>query len=773
MKTGYQWVFWLALAVSVITSATLVLVLADLSLFKEFPVLYLASLTAITGGLIIMIRKDLIPFLSWRLRLQGKMLVTPLTLLLFSGPAALAYIYFDLTGKELFELVMVLLASLSAVFFFVTLFIFAMPGYSVISQFYPGKKPGLLINSELALMTSVAAVLVSIPAIVINELSGGESTGFLVALPLLALILVILNIILAAKFRNKVREGINTPADSIGATASDRSGKMSSGGLQSLILFHRDYLDLISGRLDFLSTGGDDSYASVIVRSAESTFDPALVPALTVIINGMRFSESVRRKAATALSDIETFYSDPVRNRGMLRRPGISESAASARAILVNKRVPQLSEVLKLLNDENPGIKKAGLAAAGRFGLIQLREEILQALAVPEISREAYYLLVHFGPDIYGDIIGSAVKPQGNEQVSMMVIRLLSLMQPGKALPHLTQLMLNAPVRVKTEAAGYLAAPGFDQDEMHLRKSADLVSRTVYNLARLIAFRIVAEEKQFLMLAKALQWERKTYERLLYALISLLYGSTCAEMIAANADAGTASGSEIAAELIDTAIAGTLRKQLTALLGHHTDAVRLRELSYCFPLREVTRKTLTHSILAADQNITGVWSKACALHKIAEEGHGTEREVVLSYLFSGSQLLQEEAARVIRSLNHSWFSEVEERLPEPVRQKAAALINGQLPDMAAIFEKVRFLSLCFKSIPEERIIDLAAGMSYTESYYGAPSKGLLNWIIPSDTGKTGLYSLHVDGITEFVFHYSEYTDIFVDYMEGQGKEIAP
>lgn len=773
MKTGYRWVLWLALAVSVITSATLVLVLTDLSLFKEFPVLYLTSLAAITGGLIIMIQKDIFPFLSLRTSLQRKMLVTPLALLIFSGPAALAYIYFDLTGKELLELVMVLLASLSAVFFFVTHFIFAMPGYSVIREFFQVRKPGRVIRSELAGMTAVAAVLLSIIAIVINEISGGESAGLLVALPLLALILVILNIILSAEFRNKVREGINTPADSIAAAVSDRWERSSSGRLKSLILFHRDYLDLISGRLDFLSTGGDDSYASVIVRSAENTFDPALVPALNVIVNGMRFSESVRREASSALTDIEIFYSDPGRNRGMLRRPGISESVAAARTILVNKRVPQLSEIMKLLNDENPEIKKAGLAAAGRFGLIQLREEILQALAVPEISREAFYLLIHFGPDIYGDIIGSGVRPQGNEHVSMMIIRLLSRMQPGKAVPHLIQLMLNAPVAVKTEAAGYLASPGFDQDEMHLRKSAELVSRTVYNLARLIAFRIVAEEKQYHILADALHWERKTYERLLYALISLLYGSTCAETIRSNAEAGTASGSEIAAEVIDTAIAGTLRKQLNALLGHHTDSVRLRELAYCFPLREVTRKTLTHCILAADQNITGIWSKACALHKVAEEGHGTEREVVVSYLFSGSQLLQEEAARAIRSINHSWFSEVEERLPETVRQKAAALINGQIPDMATIFEKVRFLSLCFRTIPEERIISLAAGMNYTESYYGAPSKGMLAWIIPSDTGKTGLYSLHVASITEFVFHYSEYTDIFVDYMEGQGKDIAP
>jgi hypothetical protein len=456
----------------------------------------------------------------------------------------------------------------------------------------------------------------------------------------------------------------------------------------------------------------------------------------------------------------------------MLRRPGISESVAAARAILVHKRVPQQSEILKLLNEGNPEIRKAGLAAAGRFGLIQLREEILQALTIAETSKEAFYLLMHFGPDIYGDIIANAVKPQGSERISMMIIRLLCSMPPAKAFPHLNNLMLNAPVTVKIEAARYLASPRFDQDEIYLRKSADLVSKTVYNLARLIALQLVAEEKQYILLSKALQWERKNYSMLLYALITLLYGATCAEMIKSSAETGTASGSEIAAELIDSSIEGTLRRQLTALLGHNSDAERLRELAYCFPLRKVTAETLTHSILTSDQSITGVWSKACALHKVAEEGYGVEREVIVSYLFSSSQLLQEEAARVIRSINPEWFNETEERLAEPVRQRVASLISGQTPNMTTIFEKVRFLSLCFRNIPEERIIHLASAMPYSESYYSGPLKGILNWVIPSDSGKTGLYSLQMEGITEFVFHYSEYTDIFVNYIEGQGGDSA-
>jgi hypothetical protein len=86
-----------------------------------------------------------------------------------------------------------------------------------------------------------------------------------------------------------------------------------------------------------------------------------------------------------------------------------------------------------------------------------------------------------------------------------------------------------------------------------------------------------------------------------------------------------------------------------------------------------------------------------------------------------------------------------------------------------IFEKTRFLSLCFKSIPEERIIMLASAMRYSETYDAESLPGLVSWMVPSHEGKSGLYTLPVSDIARFVFHYSEYTDIFVEYMNTHGS----
>jgi hypothetical protein len=90
----------------------------------------------------------------------------------------------------------------------------------------------------------------------------------------------------------------------------------------------------------------------------------------------------------------------------------------------------------------------------------------------------------------------------------------------------------------------------------------------------------------------------------------------------------------------------------------------------------------------------------------------------------------------------------------------------QVPEASLIFDKTRFLSLCFNNIPEERIIMLASGMNYSESYDTGFVTGQLTWIVPSHHGKSGLYSLPVSDISGFIFHYPEYTDIFVNYIDN-------
>ena len=104
MKTGYPWVLWSVLVLSVITAATLLAVITDMSLFETTPLIYTVSVAAATAGLALVIgNRSYLPMLK-DMRLHGRLLISALTLLSLSVPASLIYIYYDLNGKETLKL---------------------------------------------------------------------------------------------------------------------------------------------------------------------------------------------------------------------------------------------------------------------------------------------------------------------------------------------------------------------------------------------------------------------------------------------------------------------------------------------------------------------------------------------------------------------------------------------------------------------------------------------------------------------------------------------
>jgi hypothetical protein len=772
MKPGYPYVLWLVLILSVITAAALLAIITDISLFETTPFLYTFSVGAATTGLALAIRnRSYLPMLK-ELQLQGRLLISALTLLILSVPASLIYIYYDLNGKETLKLLSALFISLAAIFFFASFLTYTLPALAAISQSYAEEGTRRYRFRNLRARTIATITLLLVFFILVKRFTGYNSSGLVLLIPLFALIQVILDIILSAEFRNNIMarirslEALTKPAEN-----QAQSGDVISG-FRSVLLYPSHYLDIICGKLDYLINRADDSYASEVARVASRTFDPALIPALKTIVSGQKFSEVVRHEASGVIAHIEKYFSDPVRNSEMLRLPGINEKTAVARAILTGKKAPQTSEINRMLNDLNPDIRRIGLAAAGKYGMKELREEALQALYTPETEREAFYLLHYFGPDTYGEIIGSDFRPQNRESVSLMVMRLMSEMPLEQVTPYLSNLMEGGPVTVRLQAVKYLCEQGFVPGANQRQRIEDIINGTVYNIGRLIALQTEAERNRYFILSGAIGWEKNMNYELLFSLLSLTSGNATTGLIRTNAASGTADGAGIASEVIETMITGSLRRSLQALLGHNSDRARLNELSLYFPIRQVTDGSLATMILSSDQNITGVWTKACALHRAAREGRGVAKEIVVSYLFSNSQLLQEEAAMVIRTVDRDWFTEVEGRLTEQVRNRVTGVVNNTLPEVAMIFGKTRFLSLCFNKIPEERMIMLASCMRYSESYDAGPLPGLITWIVPSDQGNSGLYSLPVSDITNFVFHYSEYTDIFADYIDKQSTDAV-
>ncbi|MRR22445.1 hypothetical protein EG830_05630 [bacterium] len=769
MKTGFKWAFLSLTALVALTSAFLVAVLTDLSMFRATPVLFTLTLSGIVVGSGLMIRNRFYLPVLRNLRLRGKLLLAPAILLSLSAPAAIINIYYDLTGRESLLLLSGFVTSFASAFFFSSLAVITLPAMASVLflEEKAGISPFRVKATDLTRHTLVISSFLAVFFVVVTLALGIRISSTVFLFPLSAIAMMITGIIILAHFRNQLSEMIRKPAAMTAGDPGLKAYGAKDEGFRTVMIVPDHYLDLISGKLDFLTGHAGDAYAAEVITLASRTFDPALLPAMRAIAAEHRFAEKVREDAVAGISVIERYYSDPVRNNDLLRLPGIREKAAVARAIMLGRSKPQEQDIVKLLGDASPEVRRTGLMAAGRYGMTMLRNEVLKGLNNPDTAREAFYVLRQFGPEVYNDIIGTAIKPGNSERENYIILRLLEAMPLMEALPWLGNFIAAGHMGVRLKAAAILCARGWSPQGKHRQRIEETLIETIHVVARLIAMQTEATRNRYFLLSAALGREKRMNCELICCLLSLLAGKSASEIMLPLTGNDSSSQAGLASEAIDSMIDEPLRRPLRALLGNSSDSYRLAELSMYFPVRSVRGRAISSFLLASEQNITGTWSKACALHLTATERRGLDREHAVSYLFSNSPILQEESARAIRAVNPGWYRDAESRLPAQARARISAVIDGTSPEAAMIFEKTRFLSLCFNNIPEEKMIMLASRMHYSESYDAGSLPGVISWVVPSRNGKTGLYSLPLADIAAFVFYYSEFEDIFVNYMDSQ------
>ena len=148
-KTGFRWIFRSALLLKMITAAAVITLVTDLTLFRANPLLYTFILSGIILGFGLMIRNRFyLPFLR-NLMLPGKLLLSPVVLLVLCAPAAILFIYYDLTGSESLKLLSALFTSFAAAFFLSSLVVVTLPAMASVIHLtgketsYLARAPGL------------------------------------------------------------------------------------------------------------------------------------------------------------------------------------------------------------------------------------------------------------------------------------------------------------------------------------------------------------------------------------------------------------------------------------------------------------------------------------------------------------------------------------------------------------------------------------------------------------------------------------------------------
>ncbi len=174
MKTVFKWAFLSLTALMAITSAFLVAVLTDLSMFRATPLLFTLTLSGIVLGSGLIIRNRFYLPVLRNLRLRGKILLAPSILLALTVPAAIINIYYDLTGKESLHLLSGFVTSFASAFFFSSMAVVTLPAIASVLHLEEraGVSPFILKADDLTRQILVTSSLLAVVIVVVTLAPG-------------------------------------------------------------------------------------------------------------------------------------------------------------------------------------------------------------------------------------------------------------------------------------------------------------------------------------------------------------------------------------------------------------------------------------------------------------------------------------------------------------------------------------------------------------------------------------------------------------------------
>ena len=93
--------------------------------------------------------------------------------------------------------------------------------------------------------------------------------------------------------------------------------------------------------------------------------------------------------------------------------------------MLSGSKVPQTSEILRLLRDNSIESKRFAISMIGKFRLAEMLPEICQCLNVASLETDAASVLISFGDEATDDLIRFFMASSGNINAGRTILRLL------------------------------------------------------------------------------------------------------------------------------------------------------------------------------------------------------------------------------------------------------------------------------------------------------------------------------------------------------------
>jgi hypothetical protein len=242
----------------------------------------------------------------------------------------------------------------------------------------------------------------------------------LIHFSLFLFIIVLIWLFVAFRLYKEYRKSIIKAFEASVAKVSETgiSGKQDTlkNRFSAYLNFRTDYFSLISGDFSVLNRIRNNWYFEEIVDYAYSKKDINLLPVLKKTVNNNDLDEEVRQHAAE-IAGILNEHTPSLKSE--------NENISNAIKILSGSRMPQTTEILRLLRDKSVESRKVAIYMIGKFHLTDLLSEVCVCMNIPGLTKDAYEVLKTFGSDAEDVLFSYYLVTSGNTKLSKTILQLL------------------------------------------------------------------------------------------------------------------------------------------------------------------------------------------------------------------------------------------------------------------------------------------------------------------------------------------------------------
>jgi ATP:ADP antiporter, AAA family len=508
---------------------------------------------------------------------------------------------------------------------------------------------------------------------------------------------------LYTEYRKSIRKALEAVSDNTAGVEMLSERLILKNRFSADRAFRSDYFNLISGNFSVLENNENKWYLKRIIDHSALKNDVNLIPVLKMLASGNSVDNDIRLQCAEIVKNIEKLTSAVKAE---------DDKIAYANLILSGTRLPQTTEILRLLRDNSIESKRLGIFMIGKFKLSDMLPEVCQCLNIPGLETDASSVLRTFGKESVDELVRFYLVSSGNINTSKTILQLLSKTPTPESKGFLfSRLWSNSRLLKEVTVQALIDCefgPGEDDMDRLNQYISDLVGLMTWNLSA----KICLEKSNDTFLLGILNKEIKRWNRFLFSILSITYDSGSITKIRENLEKETVESVNYALEMIDIVIEDSLKPKLVALLDVIPDEEKLKNLYHFFPGEVPVYNKLLEDIINRDYNLLSLWTKACTLRKLPEIEGDDMAESIVALLFSPEGIIQEESAKLIARSSKELYRSASQRIPESAKRRLDKIVNGETDDSELLFDKVSFLANHFRGIPEEELLILAGAMKY-------------------------------------------------------------